>query len=467
MTWSSVRPSRAQIVAGLVAAGLTVSGVGGVSPAAAQQVENAPPIEIMYGFTLIDGTGSPPLPEAALVIQGRTIVDAGTRAEVLDRWENEDRIVMVDLGGGYLIPGLIDAHVHLATSPNRTRAERALRRLLYAGVTSVRDMAGDGRALASLARDAQLGDIDAPDIYYSALMAGPSFFDDPRPRASAAGEVPGEVPWMQAITPETEMVTVVAMAKGTFATGIKIYANLELAEVERITEEAHRQGMVVWAHTMVFPARPLEVVRADVDVVSHACPLAWAAMAQAPTEYTRDQLPEYAAFSVDAAVFTELFQEMSDRGTILDATLAMYGRFDRMREEDPENGPPLSCETDFARQLVRKAIASGVLVAAGTDFELPEDADFPALHFELEELVDHGGHTPLEAILAATRVGSLAIGIGDTHGTLEPGKMVNMVLLDADPTADIRNLRAVREVWKNAARYSRENYAPPEGSDRR
>ena len=64
-------------------------------------------------------------------------------------------------------------------------------------------------------------------------------------------------------------------------------------------------------------------------------------------------------------------------------------------------------------------------------------------------------------------MGSLAIGIGDTHGTLEPGKMVNMVLLDADPTADIRNLRAVREVWKNAARYSRENYAPPEGSDRR
>ena len=437
--------------------------VAAAAPArgAAQQGADGAPLEILHGFTLIDGRGGTPVPDAALAIRGDLIVAAGPRVELLRRSEAAgENAILVDLGGGYVVPGLIDTHVHLATVPNRSRAEAELYRALYSGVTAVRDMAGDARALASLARDARLGEIEAPDVFYSALMAGPSFFADPRPQSSAAGEKAGRVPWMQAVTVETDLSLAVALARGTSASGIKIYANLEAGLVERITAEAHRQGMIVWAHSMVFPARPLEVVRAGVDVISHACRLAWEGMAAAPGEYHHERVPDYTLLSVDAPIYGELFREMRSRGTILDATLALYTRADRMRAEDPEAGTPVRCDTDFARALVRRAYAEGVPVTAGTDFANDPEEPFPSLHDELAELVEHVGMSPLGAIEAATRVAARALGIDATHGTLEPGRVVNFVLLGADPLADITNLESVREVWKNAERFPRSEYQP-------
>ena len=315
-------------------------------------------------------------------------------------------------------------------------------------------MAGDARALASLARDSRLGEIDAPDVYFSALMAGASFLSDPRPQASAVGETAGEVPWIQAITPETDMVTAIARAAGTYATGVKIYANLEAAEVSRITEEAHRQGMKVWAHSMVFPTRPLEVVRAGVDVISHACPIAWEAMAEAPAEIDHDMTPQYGAFEPDSPVFTALFDEMKAQGTILDATLAIHARAD----QDALDALSERCDIDFARALVQRANSEGIPVAAGTDFTTPPESPYPALYDELAELVTGGGLTPMDAIVAATSVAAQTIGIEETYGTLEHGRPVTFVLLAEDPLEDIANLRSVRAVWKNAVRFDRGAY---------
>src|SRR5439155_9632347 len=110
--------------------------------------------------------------------------------------------------------GLIDSHVHLATSPNRRYAEALLRRDLYSGVTTVRDMAGDARVLADLSRAALIGEIPAPDIAYAALMAGPAFFKDPRTVDSARGAVAGEVPWVRVVTPATDLALSIAGGKG-------------------------------------------------------------------------------------------------------------------------------------------------------------------------------------------------------------------------------------------------------------
>ncbi|MEX2048216.1 MAG: amidohydrolase family protein [Gemmatimonadota bacterium] len=414
-----------------------------------------PPLEIFHGFTLIDGQGGPPIPDAAISVRGNQIVTVGSRRELLSGPSAPRDAIVINLGGGYVVPGLIDAHVHLATSPNRANAEAELHRLLYGGVTAVRDMAGDARALASLARDSRLGVIEAPDVYFAALMAGPPFFADPRPGLSAAGELPGDVPWIQAITPTTDMVRAVAMAKGTYATGVKIHADLEQAEVRRIADEAHRQGMQVWAHSMVFPARPLEVIESGVDVISHACDIGWEAMASAPTRYHNDVTPQYSAFEPGSRVFTALFEEMRRRGTILDATLAIYARADSLRETDPETAPGARCDVGFVRALVAQAKASGVRIAAGSDFTTPPENPFPALHAELEELVTYGGLTPMDAILAATSVAAETFGMEATHGTLAHGRPVNFVFLRQDPLADIRNLRSVQAVWKNAVRHDR------------
>ena len=93
----------------------------------------------------------------------------GSRRELLSGPNAPRDAIVINLGGGYVIPGLIDAHVHLSTSPDRQSAEAELYRQLYSGITAVRDMAGDARALASLARDSRLGEIDAPDVYFAAL----------------------------------------------------------------------------------------------------------------------------------------------------------------------------------------------------------------------------------------------------------------------------------------------------------
>lgn len=436
---------------------LAAAALVGLAQPSRAQVAPAAPLEIFHGFTLIDGTGGPPIVDAAISVRGNSIVTVGSRRELLSGPSAPRDAIVINLGGGYVVPGLIDAHVHLSSSPDRESAEAELYRILYSGVTAVRDMAGDARALASLARDSRLGEIEAPDVYFSALMAGPPFMADPRPQAAAAGEIAGQVPWLQAITPETDIPTAVARAKGTYATGVKIHADLAVGEVARITQEAHRQGMKVWAHSMVVPASPLDVVMSGVDVVSHVCDIAWEAMSEVPPRYHHDMTPQYGSFTAGSAVFTQLFNEMVARGTILDATLATYARQASTNETLPSDLPG-GCDIDFARSLVRRARELGVQIAAGSDFSTSPNDPFPALFEELEELVVGGALSPMDAVVAATSVAARTIGIEATQGTLAHGRPVNFVLLRDDPLADIRNLRSVQAVWKNAVRFDRADY---------
>src|SRR5204863_2620210 len=106
----------------------------------------------------------------------------------------------VDRTGPAPLPRLINSHQHLATPPNRARAEALMRRDLYSGITATRIMADDLRSIAELDRAARVGEIPGPDLYFAALVAGDSFFADPRTRAiSGGGLTPGQTPWAQAI----------------------------------------------------------------------------------------------------------------------------------------------------------------------------------------------------------------------------------------------------------------------------
>src|SRR6185369_7767005 len=247
--------------------------------------------------------------DMAVVVKGERIAavspDADLKPADLARARN------VDISGKYLLPGLIDSHEHLATPPNRRLAEATLRRDLYGGVTAVRDMADDLRAVGELARASRVGEIPAPDIYYAAFMAGPSFFVDPRTHAANAGVTPGTAPWMQAITDETDLPLAVARAKGTSATAIKIYANLSGELVAKIAAEAHRQGMQVWAHSAVFPATPAQVLAAGPDVVSHTCYMAYEAAGPVPASYQAKTPIDPAPFANgDNPVMAGLFAQM-------------------------------------------------------------------------------------------------------------------------------------------------------------
>ncbi len=416
-------------------------------PAAAQAV-------LYRNATLIDGTGAPARPGMSVLVEGERIADV----QPADRLSPPPGARVVDLSGKYLLPGLIDSHEHLATPPNRRQAEASLRRDLYGGVTAVRDMADDLRAVAELARASLRAEIPAPDIYYAALMAGPSFFADPRTVAVSYGYKPGHTPWMQAIDESTDLREAVTLARGTSAVAIKIYANLPADLVAKIAAEARRQGMQVWAHTAVYPTTPAEVIAARPHVMSHACSLAHQALGTPASYQARTPMDPEPFVRGDNPVTALLVGQMKDSGIVLDATTSIYAHLEAQAAKTPGARKPL-CTGAMSDGLVRQAWKAGVEIAAGTDWVAPYDDPWPTLHHELAALVKLG-MSPAEVIRAATLNGARAAGQARDLGTVEAGKLANLIVTAKDPTADIANLKTLDVTIKRGREYRRADFRP-------
>jgi imidazolonepropionase-like amidohydrolase len=404
----------------------------------------------LTNITLIDGTGSAPQPGMTVLVTNGRIADVfptGSRAL-------PEGTSVQDLPGRFVIPGLIDAHVHVATDPagRDSNAVAFLRGALRGGVTSVRDMAGDALVLAPIARRSREAGADIPRVYFSAVMAGPAFFQDPRTQSAAHGGSPGSTPWLRAMTDTTDIALAVREAKATGATGVKLYADLAPPLVARIAAEAHAQGMRVWSHAMIYPTRPGEATRAGVDVLSHALLFFWEGVRDAPANY-HQSVTRNAYDSVDAggAAMRRLFTLMRERGAVLDATLFISSRLETAR-------PGTSGLADPARavlwmyDLVRNAHAAGVTVSAGTDGMMPGAPDgVPNIHSEMQLLVARAGFTRLEAIRAATLNSARALGQERDLGSIVKGKIADLVVLRADPCDNIRNTTNIEGVVKDGA----------------
>ncbi len=399
---------------------------------------------------VIDGISKKVLSKQTIIIREDIIEVIGPVKDVLI----PDSCAVFNYSGRYIIPGLIDTHIHLATTPsgedNRPRAERDLQAMLLTGITSVRDMAGDARELASLSRDALVGDIISPDIYYAALMAGPSFFKDPRTQSSTQGAVAGEMPYMKGVTDSTNLIIAVASAKGTGATAIKLYAQLTGELAKKITREAHHQGMPVWSHADLTIASPLEVINAGVNSISHAGMMARWPSKEIPEAWLE---PESGDNFWDKAYKTlpvnDYVNAMLNHKTILDPTLLVY----QNRLADSSLSQNVRARTmaqwQIAKRFTQQALEKGVPVCTGTDTD--EDK---FVQREIKLLVKEAGFTPMEAIISSTRIGAMAIGIEKSTGTIQAGKIASLAMLSANPVADIDNLDKVELVIKRGRLFS-------------
>ena len=404
---------------------------------------------------VIDGTGNGLQANMAVVTDGQRISVVVPDSALTPAQLNG--ATQIDLSGEYLLPGYIDSHQHLATPPDRAEAEARLKRDIYSGITGTRDMADDIRQIADITRAALVGEIPSPDINYVALMAGPSFFDDPRTQAISEGAVAGQVPWAQAIDETTDMPLAIARGKGTYATAVKIYANLPGDLVAKITKEAHRQGMRVWAHGMVFPATPLEVVDAGVGTVSHTCYLAYQAMGKRPDSYQHRFPIDASLFADDNPTMAKLYADMARRGTILDATLHVYRDVEDAARE--QHKPPL-CTVALAAKLTNQAYRAGVQISTGTDDDAPLSDPWPSLFDEFQLLHDSAGLSPMAVIEATTLTGARAMGAERDVGSITAGKLANMVVLSANPLKDVRNMRSVVMTVKRGRVYRRADFRP-------
>lgn len=461
-------PSAARRIAPIV---IAIGLVGSRPAAASAQGETL----ALTGVTVIDGTGAQPMPDMTVLIEGERI--AGLFQS------GEQRIpagaIIRDLSGHFVIPGLIEGHGHFGTEApegalddSGVRADpdapvrRLLQRLLRAGVTTVRQMGGDCRVLGLLAREAESRSSrgPSPDIEFAAVVVGPASLSDPRRsraptgaaagdsgrgRGAAGGSPPGCV---QLVADQIDPVRIVDAAKAAGADAVKLYADIPADAVAAITDEAHRQGMRVWAHATLFPARPGELVRAGVDVLSHAMYLIWEAVDSLPDYHSRVRLAPFERIAPSDPAIVRLLESMARRGTILDATLLIV----RATADAPDSVVDYRADREkyqaaarWSASVTALARELGVLVAAGTDLiGAGDDNEPPGIHREMELLVREAGFTPTEAIAAATGVAARAAGVEDSRGTLAAGKLADLVVLRADPTADIRNTREIEFVVK-------------------
>ena len=404
------------------------------SPAFGQRGGPRPARPILIrDVTIIDGTGASARVHQDLVLRdGKIASVVATGAAPAPAPDS-----VIDGRGLYAIPGLIDAHVHLGTGPWDERAT-TLKSGLLGGITTVLDVAGDARAVGDLQRAVVAGQIPGPHIHYLALFGGPAFFTDPRVLDASRGYTAGSAPWMQAVSDTTDFSQAVTLARGTGAGGIKLYAALDSIAVTKATDAAHRQGLRVIAHATTFPGRPLDLIAAGVDMLVHTPYLVWQGSPRT-ADFPARARGDFLSVPANSPVMERVLTEMRDHGSALNPTLLVF--------EAASDDSLGKVRTPWMNAVTHRAAQLGVRIVAGTDGFVDARRDsLPLLHRELELLVSRAGLTPLQAIAAATRNAAWAASADQTTGTIAVGMDADLVLLSGDPTADIRNTRAIRSV---------------------
>ncbi|MGH7579105.1 MAG: amidohydrolase family protein [Gemmatimonadales bacterium] len=453
--------------------GLFTTACGGSTPPSPRPAPVAPSIAIV-GATLWDGTGRAPVPNAVTLVRRDRILCAGAAGECIVPAGSR----IIDAKGRYLIPGLIDSHVHLLFLTRGSAGEELgldLRDLLAQGVTTVRDMGTDPAGLLARVRALQA----TPRVHAMQLVAGRRFFfNGYHGVATARGTIYRQPPaiamqqlgWrpMQ-FDPGDDADAIVAEARKAGAMGLKLYAQLDSGSVRSLTEAAHRAGMPVWAHAWVQPASVMEQVMAGQNGVVHAAGLAGELFTVEDRDtLVRDGDLQAATATVgtvgaalDPRVLAAL-DSMARRGTMLEPTLDAVRHSVASYDAKLRHIPSLQEEyvrsaSRFGMEVTRQAVRRGVRISAGSDHvSYGPASDRATLFGELRLLVDSIGLSPTAALLAATRDAARAIGgqPGRQIGTIQKGRYADLVLLAKNPLEDIDNLEQVElvmiggKVWR-------------------
>lgn len=394
-----------------------------------------PPVKrlAITGATLIDGRGGEPVPEATVLVDDGRIVAVGPRKSVRVPRGTD----VLDARGKWILPGLWDMHAHY---------EQVEWGPIYlaSGVTTVRDCGNEFDFITTVRNALHSGRGVGPEI----LLAG--IVDGSGPQSLGA---------ITADTPE-QARAVVARYKAAGALQIKLYSSIKPALVPVFAREAHRLGMTVTGH-VPSGMTATGAVLAGMDGINHiSYPVAEFGglknRAMPPADLKLDFTTERAK---------KLMAVFSSHGTVFDPTLALFelqfhpervpvASFEPGVEKvapqlryglthDGSTGryeAPLTAFYNAMLATVRALHAAGLPIVAGTDQAVPGYS----LHREMELYVA-AGFSPMEAIQSATSVPARVMGLADRVGTVTAGKRADLVLLDADPLADIR---ATRGVWR-------------------
>jgi imidazolonepropionase-like amidohydrolase len=428
------------------------------------QAETPQPI-VITGVTIIDATGAPPQAGMTLVIEGERISEIGKTG----RLALPAHARIVDGSGKFLIPGLWDMHVHWYDEPS-------LPLFLANGVTGIRIMCGYPRHLL-WRKEIAAGRLLGPRLN----LAGP-IVDGPEPV------------WLDSLraSNETEGRLAVRSIKEKGYDCVKVYNFLPRDAYFGVAKEARTLRIPLVGH-VPFAVSAAEASDAGQRTIEHLSALSLACSSReaelrrrwtakldpdAPATALHLRYDVEAEDSYDPARAAVLFATLVKNGNWVVPTLTVLQSHAVLRTKDPAADPrlrwlPFSLASrwgtrrtatlqklgpaDFENyqhalrkglELVGALHRAGCHLLAGTDTGALDCYPGSSLHDELELLVQ-AGLTPLQALQTATSNVAQYLGRQDDLGTIERGKLADLVLLDADPLADIRNVRKVCAVVIN------------------
>ena len=448
------------------------------APVAAQPAASAP-VTALVGATLVN-PGARPLRDAIVVIRGQRIACAGGRAACAVPAGAR----VVDVRAAYLIPGLVDAHVHYSQTgwvdgrPDaldvraelpyettvgtlRREPERFHRAWLCSGVTSVFDVGGypwtfdlarATRAAADAPRVVAAGPLLSTIDHWVNLPAERQFVfmrDDSLVRAGVRAQVAmgaEAVKVWYIDLPDTARARTRPLLELAGAEAARARLPLLVHATElRTAKEALAAGAKVLVHSVetdTIDAAFIDLARRNGTIV---VPTLTVREGYADVFLGRSPAARYPLDCVDGATRAKLERVLPEARRRRGIAAVRGGRWERERATMEEN--------------LRRLRAAGVPVAMGTDAGNPGTAHGPSAYREMEAM-QRAGLSAAEVLASATIVAARATGIAGEAGSVEAGKRADLVVLDADPAADITNARRVRLVVRNGTVYRRAELMP-------
>jgi imidazolonepropionase-like amidohydrolase len=390
--------------------------------------------------TVIDMTGAPAKTDMTVMITGDRIYALGKTGKV----RVPKGVKVVDGTGKFLIPGLWDMHVHLEISGK----EASFPLYIANGITGLRDMGGSMDLINRWRQQITQGSLLAPRIVAAGYILDGS---------------PPEWPLRIVVKNEAEARQAVRSLKSSGVNFIKVHNLLSREAYFAIADEAKRQGLTFAGHVPVA-VTATEASNAGQRSIEHLSGL--------PSTYDDENA-------------RTLFALFVKNGTWQCPTLVALRGIAFLNDTDFTNDPRIryiqpSVQESWAFQIntffksrTPEAIAAakmsvqgnfrqvGAMRSAGVEFMAGTDVGFPyifpgfSLHDELVLLVQ-AGLTPMEALQAATRNPAKYLRLLDLLGTVEKGKIANLVLLEANPLENIRNTQKIAAVVLNGKLLSKE-----------
>ena len=412
-------------------------------------------VKVIEGATIIDGTGRAPLQNATIVIEGTRIRRIGTK----DNVKIPNGAEVIDARGKFVIPGLSDMHNHLDSdsigiTQHTQDFKRSLQRMLGWGYTLIFDPAS--RDLSMLPELKRLSSSDtAPYPHYYGI--GRTF-----------GAKGGHGPQTKH-TPETpdEARVAVREVKRAGTDAIKIYYTdliyvttnvrpmLKPEVMAAIVDEAHKQGLKVYVHAPVLKYAK-EVLRAGVDGFAHGI-----LSDPVDDEFITLMKRNRAVYVATNAVFNSVADltgwsrraQAADENAIIPEAIFKAGMSPELEKQWNARWNNIVYTKErlpILQANLRKVYATGIPVVLGSD----SSGAFVGLASQIElSLEAEAGLTPLQIIQTATLNAAKMVNREKDLGSVEEGKLADLLILNADPLADIANIRKIYRIVKGGVVY--------------